>query len=208
MYRTVILFVFVFILSTCMPGLQRSHFIMPERIAVLPTINQTADVLGGIIFRYLFYLEMEEDYATHLISIEQVDTLLNDEGITDGGQLEAIENTALYQILNADGLLFIELLACDYQTLGISETRRVKARFSLLSPASQEIWKFEYEVDEGKSVFSTFFELLGDPKNALKHAAEDLGKQLAEKGGRMWVLKHALKPEMDIVIEKAIESLP
>jgi len=181
---------------------------MPERVAVLPTINQTTDVLGGLVFRNMFYLELEEEYSAYLIPLEIVDTLLNEEGITQGGQLSAVENNELFQILNADGLLYIELLACDYQTLGISETRRVKVYFSLITPPQEIRWEFEYEVDEGKSVVDTFFGLLGDPKSILKDTAEDFGRQMAHKGGRMWLLKHPLKPEMDKVIEEAIDDLP
>ena len=181
---------------------------MPQQIAVLPTINQTTDVLGGLVFRNLFYLELENNYSAYLIPLELVDTLLNEEGITQGGQLAAVENNELFKILKADGLLFIELLACDYQTLGISETRRVKAHFTLLTPPEEKRWDFEYEVDEGKSVVESFFNLLGDPKDFVKDTAEDFGRQMAHKGGRMWLLKHALKPEMEKVIEEAIDNLP
>jgi len=194
------------LLLSCKP--QRARFDMPQQIAVLPTINQTTDVLGGIVFRNIFYLELEEEYSPYLIPLEIVDTLLNEEGITQGGQLAAVENTDLFKILKADGLLFTELLACDYQTLGISETRRVKVHFTLITPPEEKRWDFEYEVDEGKSVVDTFLGLLGDPKSVLKDTAEDFGRQLAHKGGRMWLLKHPLKPEMDKVIEEAIDDLP
>jgi hypothetical protein len=199
-------FIFSFIVLSCRH--QSADFEVPTQIAVLPTINQTTDLLGGLVFRNLFYLELQEDYSAYLIPIEIVDTLLNEEGITQGGQLAAVENPELFQILKADGLLFIELLACDYQTLGISETRRVKAHFTLITPPDEIRWDFEYEVDEGKSVVDTFLGLLGDPKSALKDTAEDFGRQLAHKGGRMWLLKHPLKPEMDKVIEEAIDDLP
>jgi hypothetical protein len=181
---------------------------MPDRIAVLPTINQTTDVLGGIVFRNLFYLDLMEDYSAYLIPLENVDTLLNEEGITQGGQLAAVENQELINILKADGLLYITLLACDYQTLGISETRRVKAHFTLITTLNDSLWDVEYEVDQGKSAADTFFGLLGDPKSFLKDTAEDFGRQLARKGGRMWLLTHPLKPEMDIVIDDAVDDLP
>ena len=207
MKKTLIFFaVFCLFLSSCKH--HSPSFILPERIAVLPTINQTTDVLGGIVFRNIFYLELEKEYSTYLIPLEIVDTLLNEEGITQGGQLAAIENTELFHILEADGLLFIELLACDYQTLGVSETRRVKVHFTLMTPPEEKRWEFEYEVDEGKSVVDTFLGLLGDPKSVLKDTAEDFGRQLAQKGGRMWLLKHPLKPEMDKVIEETIDDLP
>jgi hypothetical protein len=196
----------ILLLLSCKP--QRAKFHMPEQIAVLPTINQTTDVLGGIVFRNLFYLKLEEDYSHYLIPIELIDTLLIEEGITQGGQLAAVENTELFQILKVDGLLFIELQACDYQTLGISETRRVKAHFYLITTSADTLWDFESEVDEGKSVVDSFFGLLGDPNSFLKDTAKDFGEQIGEKGGRMWLLKHALKPEMDKVIEEAVDNLP
>jgi hypothetical protein len=194
------------VIDSCAP--KGAQFKMPQQIAVLPTINQTTDVLGAIVFRRLFYIELEEEYGAYLIPIEMVDTLLNEEGITQGGQLDAIENSDLFQILKSDGLLFIELLACDYQTLGVSETRRIKVHFSLIRPPEEKIWDFEYEVDEGKSAFDTFLGILGDPKEAFKDTAEDLGKQLAHKAGRMWLLNHALKPEMEMVIKEAMDDLP
>ncbi len=199
-------FLLILLLLSCKP--QRAKFHMPEQIAVLPTINQTTDVLGGIVFRNLFYLKLEEDYSQYLIPVELVDTLLNEEGITQGGQLAAVENTDLFKILKADGLLFVELLACDYQTLGISETRRVRVHFNLITTPADTLWDFEYEVDEGKSVVDSFFGLLGDPKSFVKDTAKDFGEQIAQKGGRMWLLKHALKPEMEKVIEEAVDNLP
>ena len=207
MKKTLLLFLCIWLsISSCKH--HSPSFKMPERIAVLPTINQTTDVLGGIVFRNLFFLELMEEYSAYLIPIENVDTLLNDEGITQGGQLAAIENQELFQILKADGLLYITLLACDYQTLGVSETRLVKAHFTLITFPNEPRWDFEYEVDQGKSFADSFFGLLGDPKSFLKDTAEDFGKQLAHKGGRMWLLKHPLKPEMDKVIEEAIDDLP
>jgi len=134
--------------------------------------------------------------------------MLNDEGITDGGQLATIENKELFQILDADGLFFIELESCDYKTIGISETRRVGARFILIRIPSDTLWRFAYEVDEGKSVFDTFFQILDDPKEAAKKTIGDFGEQVATKGARMWILDHPLKPEMKSVIEETIDSLP
>ena len=196
----------ILFLSTCMR--QRAQFQMPQQIAILPTINQTTDVLGGMVFRYMLYEALVERYHSKFLAIETVDTLLNEEGITAGGQLSAVENSELFQILDADGLLFIELTACEYKTLGISETRRVGARFVLIGMRADTLWRFEHEVDEGKSVFDTFFQILGDPKEGFKKTAGDLGEQLAIKGAKMWILDHPLKPEMEAVIEETIDSLP
>jgi len=125
-----------------------------------------------------------------------------------GGQLTAIENKELFQILDADGLLFVRLESCDYKTIGISETRRIGAHFTLIRIPSDTLWQFAYEVDEGKSVFDTFFQILDNPKEAAKKTIGDFGEQVAIKGARMWILDHPLKPEMEAVIKKTIESLP
>jgi hypothetical protein len=209
MRKGVLIFVLVsqiILLSTCMR--QRAQFKMPQQIAILPTINHTTDVAGGLVFRYLLYEALNDRYPAKFVAVEMVDTLLNEEGITDGGQLNAVENEELFKILAADGLLFIELTACDYKTLGISETRRVSARFLLVGTHADTLWRFEHEVDEGKSVFDTFFQALDDPKEAFKNSAEDLGEQLAAKGAKMWILDHPLKPEMEAVIEETLDSLP
>jgi len=187
---------------------QRAQFKMPQQIAILPTINQTNDVLGGLVFRYMLYEALVDKYPAKFITIDIVDTLLNEEGITDGGQLAAVENNELFQILDADGLLLINLTACDYQTLGISETRRVGARFALLGTHADTLWQFEHEVDEGKSAFDTFFQILDNPKKGLEDTAKDFGEQLAVKGAKMWILDHPLKPEMEAVIEETLDSLP
>jgi hypothetical protein len=179
----------------------------PEKIAILPAINHTTDVKGGIVFRNLFYLALEEEEFSYLTPLVRIDSLLNDEGITDGGQLSAVENEELFQMLDVDGLLFINLLACEYQTLGISEKREVKAAFKIILPPSELLWETDYEVDHGKSVFDTIFDFVGDPDKALKETSEDLGKQLAVKGSRMWLLDHELKPEMEEVISEVIDSL-
>jgi hypothetical protein len=42
----------------------------------------------------------------------------------------------------------------------------------------------------------------------MKETAEDFGEQMAVKGARMWILDHPLKPEMETLIEKVLDSLP
>ena len=183
-------------------------FTRPEAIAILPTINQTTDVDGAIVFRNLLFLAMQDEDYTVLLENEQVDSLLNLEGITDGGQLESVENQELFDILGVDGLLFIELLTCEYKTIGISETRKIEANFQLYKPPSQLIWEDEREVDKGKSAFGAIFGFLSNPKETLKVSSEDFKKQVAAKGVKMWLLEHELKPEMEEVINKTIQTLP
>jgi len=179
----------------------------PAKIAILPTINQTTDVKGGIVFRNLFFKELEKSYYSDLADLERIDSLLNQEGISDGGQLTVVENKELFDMLSVDGLLFIELIECEYQTLGISETRKVSANVKLYKQPSVLIWEDEKEEDRGKSVFDTVLGLMNDPKDTLKDSAEDLGEQLSRKGTRMWLLNHELRPEMETVITDLLDTL-
>jgi hypothetical protein len=202
--------VFLSLVISCAP---KAKFIAPdyhkpERIAILPAINQTTDVDGVIVFRNLFYLALEAEDYTSLVANDIVDSLLNMQGITDGGQLATIENEELFQILNVDGLLYIELQACEYKTIGISETRLIKADFKLLGPPSDLLWEDEREEERGKSAFGSVLGLLTDPKKTLEKSGEDLKKQLKLKGAKMWLLEHELKPEMESVINKTIRTLP
>ena len=180
----------------------------PERIAILPAINQTVDVKGGIVFRNLLYYEMVENHYSHPAELTLVDSLLNAQGITDGGQLSLLQNEELFDMLQVDGLFYIHLLECEYTTLGISETRWVKVELVLYTPPSKMIWKLDREIDLGKSVFDTIIDFIDDPKDALEETVGDLATQVGEKTARMWLLEHELKPEMEIIISEIFQTLP
>jgi hypothetical protein len=205
-----IISILLLILFGCGPS---AKFIAPDyqkpgKIAILPTINQTTDVEGAIVFRNLLYHALEEEHYTDLLDNDIVDSLLNLNGITDGGQLETIENEELFLILDVDGLMYVDLQACEYQSIGISETRMIKAEFQLFQPPSYLIWKDEREEERGKSAFSAVLGLLVNPKETVKETGEDFKEQMTLKGAKMWLLEHELKPEMETVIRKTIDTLP
>ena len=198
------------LLISCAPSAKfiAPDYSKPASMAILPTINYTTDVTGGIVFRNLFFTKLSEKEYTHLISNENVDSLLNQQGITDGGQLKTIENEELFNLLRVEGLIFIDLLECEYQTLGISEKRKIKATFSLLLPPSKLAWEDEREESRGKSGFGTLLGVLANPKKTMGESADDLKKQVKEKGAKMWLLDHELFPEMEAVINTTLKTLP
>ena len=183
-------------------------FTVPERIAILPTINYTSDVKGGIVIRHLFYEELADKEYCQLVDTDLIDSLLNLEGITDGGQISTVEDSALHRILRSDGLLYITLLECEYQTIGISSTKKVKANFQLFTPVHHLIWEDERAVEEGKSWMETLFEALADPGKAVDKSLHDLGDQVKEKAAKMWLEEHELKDQMMEIIEKTLKTLP
>ncbi len=197
-------------LTSCGPKAKfvEKNYDPPEVTAILPAANNSTDVRGGIVFRNLIYKHFEAVKPSyHILSREMTDSLLNEAGITDGGQLAAVENDELMKILNVDGLLFITIEEMKYQTLGISSTRKVRANFKLLKGA-RLIWEDDREVDHGKSAFSTIVSAINDPVGTLKESGEDLAWQLAAKGVKAWLLDHELKPEMLEVINTSFSTLP
>lgn len=183
-------------------------FEKPATIAILPTVNQTTDVAGGIVFRNLLYKKFLKKKYTRLVPNENVDSLLNLAGITDGGQLAAVTEEELYRILNVDGLLYVELVECTYQSLGVSETRHVKTNLMLKLYPGRKIWEDEREVKAGKSIFDTILNGITNPAGTLSQSAKDLAGEYAAKGLKMWLLAHELKPEMDKIIDISIQTLP
>ncbi len=197
-------------LTSCGPKAKfvEKNYAPPEVTAILPAVNNSTDVEGGIVFRNLIYKHFEATKPAYsILSRDRTDSLLNEAGITDGGQLEAVENDELMKILNVDGLFFITIEEMKYQTLGISSTRKVKANFKLLK-GGRVIWEDDREVDHGKSALGTIVSAINDPVGTLKDSGEDLAWQLAAKGVKAWLLDHELKPEMLEVINTSFSTLP
>ncbi len=180
----------------------------PNQLAILPTINQTTDINGGIVLRNLFFQELNKKYYINIMDNLATDTALNEAGITDGGQLTTISNDELFILLKVDGLLYIELNECNYQTVGISESRHVAARFKMYTVPSGLIWEDEREVKYGKSAIESAFAFINDPTKTLKNSGKDLKKQLGDKALKMWLLEHELLPEMTEIVTTTLKTLP
>jgi len=198
------------IIMSCAPSPKfiSPDYSKPEIIVLLPTINQTTDVSGGFVFRNLLYVQLDRKNYTNVIENSVVDALLNEEGITEGGQLSTISNEELFKTLKVEGLMYIELLECEYQTLGISETRKVTANMKLYVPPSILVWEDERTIGEEKSPVASIFEVINDPVGMLKKSGKEMEKQVKEKAKKMWLLDHELQPEMDDLIKTSLKTLP
>jgi len=205
-----IIFLLAIMLIACGPSAKfvSPDYEKPQTIALLPINNQTTDVNGAMVFRNLLYEKLRDKKYAKLLDIAVVDSLLNEQGITDGGQLTTISKEELFQALSVDGLLFLDLLACDYQTLGFSETRKVEANCKLYVLPAKLAWEDERKTSEGKSAVESLFGALFNPVAAIKESARDFEKQIIIKGAKMWLLDHELKPEMKKLVKKTVKTLP
>lgn len=178
----------------------------PSRVAILPVVNMTVDVDGALLFREIFYKKLKKKGLFKVQRLEMTDSVLNEMGITDGGQLSAIDEIELFDSLKVDGLLYIVLLKCDYQTLGIFEKREVKANIRLKT-TSGLYWEDERNVKRSESKIDKIFEDADDVTDVLGNWIGELGSELTEKTLRAALLKHPLRLEMNILANKMIKTL-
>jgi hypothetical protein len=182
-----------------------TNFEKPQRIAVLPTINQTDDVNGALIFRDIFYSELlRKDYA-EVLDVVIVDSLLNEAGITAGGQLETIDNQELFELLKVDGLFYIELLTCGIEIGDHDAVGRARANLKLYVPPGKLIWEDEREEITQSSRGSGS----GDLAEALVGGLliESVGKTII-KGTVMSLFETECKMEMITLIQNSLKTLP
>lgn len=180
---------------------------LPAKLAILPIINHTLDVDGAFFIRERSFEYIKSKSLYELQDMNETDMLLNEEGITDGGQLGLVSNLELFEILDSDGLLFIEVFEMEYKTLAIYEERRVKVRYSLFN-RDNLCWEKIGESAVSILKTKTIKKLLNDPSDGLKMAADDLGEQLLVKGVKGAFLKHELRFEIEGAIANALENFP
>ncbi|PIU83815.1 MAG: hypothetical protein COS68_02000 [Elusimicrobia bacterium CG06_land_8_20_14_3_00_38_11] len=165
----------------------------PQIIAVLPFNNQSVDLDAPVIMRYLFNKRLSA-VGYNTIPLDEIDEKLREMGITDGGQLAATTPKELGEKLNADGLIYGDVLEFKYTTLGFYYARTVQANFKLFDSKNEKLlWEDERKVSNKKFEF--------------KEIGKAFALQLAEKGLDK-ALKSPLKEESNGVVNLSIMTLP
>jgi len=162
------------------------NFEKPRRVAILPNHNYTVDLEAGFAFRALMHQMMKRADYVRLVSLSETDSILNNLGITDGGQLPAIEQLELHRALTADGLIYIDLLEAQQYQLRPFIQQEVKANLKLFRYPAGKIWETE-ENQTGSSVFGQF---------------SGIDYDLFESG------PHPLSGHMEDVLIQSLKSLP
>jgi hypothetical protein len=175
----------------------------PQNVALLPTINQTNDVKGSIVFRNLLYKKLKKKKYAILQEISSIDSTLNQAGITDGGQLPRLDPAELFEMLRVDGLIYIELLICETTPLNIFESGKVKANFKLYTPSARLIWEDERE-QKAKSRSAKLGQGLS---KFFKSYGEKVSEDLKEHAAEAWLDNHELNDEMEKLIKKSLKTL-
>jgi len=117
----------------------------PTRIAVLPAMNETADLDGPVVFRILAAAELaDKGYA--LIDSARIDQALAQRGIQEGGQIEALTPQEIGELVGADGLLYVKVMSYGRQ---VGVHLKMEGSFTLVnSKSGQKIWYSELSMSD------------------------------------------------------------
>ncbi|MFH1757778.1 MAG: GNA1162 family protein [Pseudomonadota bacterium] len=117
----------------------------PTRIAILPTLNETSDLDAPIVFRLLARAELaDKGYA--LVNFDRIDDVLQQQGIQEAGQIEALTPRKIGELIGADGLLYVRVLSYGRQ---VGVHIKMEGSFTLVdSKTGQKLWFSELGVAE------------------------------------------------------------
>ncbi|MFC1522892.1 GNA1162 family protein, partial [Elusimicrobiota bacterium] len=113
-------------------------------LAVLPLNNHTTDLDGPIAVRYWFDDRITSKKGYQTMSLVEIDKVLEEMGVTDGGQLGITTAQELGKKLRADAVIYGDLLDFSYKTTGFLNVRKVRARFKMVDCITGEkLWESE-----------------------------------------------------------------
>jgi len=218
-YKLFLLFILLIFIG-CTPKqdfvLKATPSISPAKLAILPVNNNTNDVAGGFIFRKVVYNNFEQDNAGYDIQdIKKTDELLNEAGITDGGQLQFLKPIELSEILGVDGLLYTDLDELDFMTYPYYHTRSVKGTF-LLYNFEKLVWvkpiRVAIKYFGVSSAINTISGAINGDSDQLNEGITRAGIDIAVHQGIKYAtiagLDHELAPEMALVSKKLSDVIP
>ena len=180
----------------------------PVILAVLPINNFSNDVQGAQFFRSTLYEKLTANPKGYrIMNLELTDKILNEAGITDGGQLSVAMPIELCELLNVDGLLYTDMKSLDLLTLPFYHLRRVEAQFKLYS-FEKLIWLKSINTSNQYVEVENILKAIDDPEEGFKRAGESVLVHQGIKFSTIALLGHELKPEMDLTLDKFLAYIP
>ena len=132
-FRIVAILITVFFLVSCASskrGYKADSFQTPLPVAVLPVDNMSNDLTSAQMFRELFKNSLQ-DLGYPVAKNDDVDFLLQQNGLTDGGQLRNVLPENLCRMLGVDAVFIGTLEKANQLTTGIYNKKQVKASMKL-----------------------------------------------------------------------------
>lgn len=116
---------------------------LPQKVVVLPIQNETVDLDAPEVFRPRVQTAvMSRGYQVP--SIDEVDAVLAEQGLTDPGQINAFSSQELGELFQADAVLYTIVTEWRTTYLVFYSVIGVGARFELVDTKTDEVlWKWE-----------------------------------------------------------------
>ena len=132
-FRWFVMLSVICFMINCAPaahGFKVDSFQSPLPVAVLPVNNMSNDLKAGQMFRELFKNSLQ-DLGYAVAKNNDVDYLLQQNGLTDGGQLTNIPPEKLCGMLGVDAVFVGNLEKANQLTTGIYNKKEVRASMKL-----------------------------------------------------------------------------
>jgi hypothetical protein len=202
-----IFIIFIYSITACGPTADfiADDFQQPNKIAVLPIINNTVDLTAGEVVRSVSFVNLYNYQYAEILELTETDSLMREFGITDGGQLASVDMNELYEVLECDGIFLIELKEASYGTVGARrENRIVHANYSLHS-YGKKLYEHDVKIEKkSSSLVGGLLSVATNPVGALTDRAVDT----AVKGIRGIIMEHELLPEINENFSEIMQTLP
>lgn len=167
----------------------------PETIAVLPFDNHSVDFDAPDIIRQLLQQGLSRR-SYKVLPEAQVDGVLKELGISEGGQLKSVAPKKLGEKLGAQALLYGEIEEFKFVNVGFYQNRNVQVRAKLVEASTEQpLWEGDKTVSNKK--------LALDKNNAGRMFVEGLGERMLEK-----ITKSPLREEAREAVRKLLATLP
>lgn len=162
-------------------------------IVVLPFANETTDMDAPKIVREAFLAGIT-GRGCNIVPVETSDEKLVDNGITQGGQLNAVDPETLKDMLGVDYVFYGNVEGFSSKNIMVYVSRWVKASFRLVyTPKGESLWEAGGEAKEREYHFSL---------------DADRMKEAMVEGLVSGLLQSALKDEAAKAVSNALGTLP
>ena len=193
-----VLSVALILLSSCMTP---TFEWVPQRIAILPFSNESADVAVQQFARVYLYDRISRMNKHQLVPLDQVDAALNDLGITEGGQLPTVTVQEISEKIGADGIIYGNVITAKHVMLGVYYNKEFACRYSMLRGSDGEVFWDETEEESEKKIVL-------NPKDIIATAATQMVKEVATDAILKAMRSHPLYQQIEKVTTKVVWTLP
>jgi hypothetical protein len=192
--------VFILLLSGCVSAKFLVPAWEPGTIAVLPFTNESSDVAIEKFTRVVMFDTLDRS-GYEVVPLEQVDSSLEELGITEGGQLPTITIAEIAEKIEADSFMVGNIISARRVMLGVYFDKQFEANFQIYDRESEELkWEDERESQERKVVIN--------PGEIAKTAGKAFALELASDAIYKLLDSHPLIEHIRNVVRTSVSTLP